>query len=153
MALEEKIMADYKEAMKAKDQLRSQAISFLRSEMKYSAIEKRVEKLEDADVVAVIKKLIKQRQDSIAQFEKGQRMDLVQKEKKELEILKSYLPVEMSSEELVRIIEEVLVSTGASTMKDMGRVMKEVMNKTQGRADSKLTSDLIRQKLGSSSAG
>jgi len=147
MTLEEKLMADFKESMKAKDQIKTQTISFLRSELKYSAIDKKKEKLDDADVLAVIKKLIKQRQDSIAQFEKGNRMDLVQKEKTELEILKAYLPDEMSPEALKKIVDEVVASSGAVTMKDMGRVMKEVMAKTQGAADSKLTSDLVRQKL------
>jgi len=150
--LEDKIMADYKESMKARDHLRTQTISFLRSEMQYCAIDKKKEKLDDADVVVVLKKLVKQRQDSIAQFEKGQRMDLVSKEKAELEILKSYLPAELSEGELIRIIDETVQSLGAVTMKDMGRVMKEVMAKTQGRADSKLASDLVRKKLGAASA-
>jgi uncharacterized protein YqeY len=145
--LEDKIMADYKESMKAKDQLKTQTISFLRSELKYLAIDKKKEKLDDVDVLAVIKKLIKQRQDSISQFEKGNRMDLVQKEKAELELLKAYIPEEMTPEALKKIIDEIVVSSGATTMKDMGRVMKEVMTKTQGTADSKLTSDLVRQKL------
>lgn len=145
--LEEKIAADYKESMKARDQLRTQAVSFLRSEMKYYAIDKKKEKLEDGDVIVVIKKLIKQRQDSIDQFEKGQRMDLVAKEKRELEILKAYLPPELSEEEISKIVDEVVASSGAATMKDMGRVMKEVMARTQGKADSKLTSDLVRKKL------
>ena len=145
--LEDKIMADFKESMKAKDQLRTQTISFLRSELKYYAIDKKKDKLDDPDVAVVLKKLIKQRQDSIVQFEKGQRMDLVEKEKKELAILKAYLPQEMSESDLGRIIDEVLKATGAVTMKDMGRVMKEVMAKTEGRADGKLTSDTVRKKL------
>jgi uncharacterized protein YqeY len=148
MTLEEKIMADYKESMKARDALRTQTISFLRSELKYGAIDKKKEKLDDSDVAVVLKKLIKQRQDSIAQFEKGARMDLVAKEKAELAILKAYLPQELSEQDLARIIDEVVGAAGALTMKDMGRVMKDVMAKTQGRADSKLTSDLVRKKLG-----
>ena len=145
--LEDKIMADFKESMKARDQLRTQAISFLRSELKYYAIDKKKDKLDDPDVAVVLKKLIKQRQDSIIQFEKGQRMDLVEKEKKELAILKAYLPQEMSEGDLGRIVDEALKATGALTMKDMGRVMKEVMTKTEGRADGKLTSDTVRKKL------
>ncbi len=148
MSLEEKITADFKEAMKARDQIKVQTISFLRSELKYFAIDKKKDKLEDADVAQVLKKLIKQRQDSIEQFEKGGRMDLVEKEKKEAEILKAYLPQEMSEQELTKIVEEVVASVGALTMKDMGKVMKEVMAKTGGRADSKLTSDVVRKKLG-----
>ncbi len=146
--LEDKIAADYKESMKARDQVRTQTISFLRSELKYSAIDKKKDKLEDADVAAVLKRLIKQRQDSIAQFEKGQRMDLVQKEKAELEILKSYLPQEMSGEDVARIVDEVVAAAGAVTIKDMGRIMKDVMARTKGQADGKLVSDLVRKKLG-----
>lgn len=147
MSLEERIASDYKESMKARDQLRTSTVSFLRSEMKYYAIDKKKDKLDDSDVACVLKKLIKQRQDSIEQFEKGGRMDLVAKEKAEFEILKAYLPQELSSAEVAKIVDEVVVSSGAATMKDMGRVMKEVMAKTQGRSDSKLTSDLVRKKL------
>lgn len=145
--LEDKIASDFKESMKARDQLRTQTISFLRSELKYYAIDKKAEKLDDADVLVVIKKLIKQRQDSIAQFEKGGRLDLVEKEKKELQILKSYMPQEMSAQEVTKIVDEVIAGMGALTPKDMGRVMKEVMGRTKGLADNKLVSDTVRQKL------
>ena len=145
--LEEKIAADYKESMKAREQLRTQAISFLRSEMKYYAIDKKKEKLDDCEVAVVLKKLIKQRQDSISQFEKGNRPDLVSKEKAELEILKGYLPQEMSESEVAKVVEEAVSAQGASSMKDMGRVMKEVMSRTEGKADGKMVSDLVRKKL------
>lgn len=148
MTLEDRIMADFKEAMKARDQGRTQAISFLRSELKYYAIDKKKEKLDDADVAAVLKKLVKQRQDSIDQFDKGGRADLVAKEKRELEILKSYLPEQMPENEVARIVEEAAAAVGASSMKDMGKVMKEVMDRTQGKADGKLVSDLVRKRLG-----
>ncbi|MDD2866220.1 MAG: GatB/YqeY domain-containing protein [Candidatus Omnitrophota bacterium] len=147
MTLEDKIMADFKEAMKIKDSMRTQTISFLRSEMKYCAIEKRTEKLDDADVIGVIKKLVKQRQESIAQFEKGGRQDLVDKEKKELEILKGYLPQEMSAQELEKIVRAVMAETQASSLKDMGRVMKEVLARTGGRCDNKAVSDLVKSSL------
>jgi pyruvate ferredoxin oxidoreductase alpha subunit len=104
-------------------------------------------KLDDADCVIVIKKLIKQHQDSIEQFTKGSRLDLVDKETKELEILKSYLPQELGPDELKKFIEEAILSTAAASMKDMGKVMKEVMAKTAGACDNKLASDLIRQRL------
>lgn len=145
--LEDKLMNDYKEAIKAKDSIKSSALSFLRSQLKYVAIEKRTEKLEDADCIAVIKKSIKQHQDSIDQFTKGNRMDLVEKEQKELDILKSYIPAQMPVEELKKIIEEVIAATGAASMKDMGKVMKEVTANAAGKADSKLISDLVREKL------
>jgi uncharacterized protein YqeY len=149
--LEEKIAADYKESMKAREQLRTQAISFLRSEMKYYAIDKKKEKLDDCDVAVVLKKLIKQRQDSISQFEKGNRPDLVNKEKAELEILKGYLPQEMPEGEVAKVVEEAISALGASSMKDMGRLMKEVMSRTEGKADGKMVSDLVRKKLESKS--
>jgi uncharacterized protein YqeY len=148
MSLEERIASDYKESMKARDAARTQAISFLRSELKYAAIDKKKDRLEDADVIAVLRKLIKQRQDGLAQFEKGGREDLVAKEKAELALLKGYLPQEMSAEELGRIVAEVAASMGPVTIKDMGRVMKEVMVRTQGRADGKMVSDLVKKQLG-----
>jgi len=148
MLLEDRIASDYKESMKARDQQRTSTISFLRSELKYCAIDKKKDKLDDVDVVGVLKKLIKQRQDSIVGFEKGQRMDLVAKEKAELEILKSYLPQEMSAEAVGKVVDDVVAGAGAVTMKDMGRIMKDVLGRTQGQADNKLVSDLVRKKLG-----
>lgn len=146
--LEEKMMMDFKESMKAKDQLRTQTISFLRSELKYYAINNKKEKLDDADVISVLKKMVKQRQDSIAQFEKGQRMDLVEKENKELDILRGYLPEDLAPQELEHAIEEAIVSVGALSVKDMGKVIKEVMTLTKGRADGKMVSEIVRKKLG-----
>jgi hypothetical protein len=95
----------------------------------------------------VIKKQIKQHQDSIEQFQKGNRQDLADKETKELEILKSYLPPELTVEEIKKIIEEVVALTAAHDMKDMGKVMKEITAKITGRADSKLVSDLVKERL------
>ena len=145
--LSEKIDNDYKEAMKARDSVRSSTLSFLRAQLKNVLIDQRLPKLEDADVLTVIKKQIKQRQDSIAQFAQGGRQDLVDKEKQELAILKSYLPEEMSAEELKAIIQSAVQEAQAKTMKDMGNVMKLVLPKVAGRADSKAVSDLVRQSL------
>ena len=145
--LEEKIAGDYKQAMKDKNAVKSSTVSFLRSQLKYVLIEKKLDHLPDAEVIAVIKKQVKQRQDSIAQFEKGGRADLVAKEKQELEILKSYLPQEMSVEELKSLIESAIQESGAKGMKDMGNVMKALLPKVAGRADSKQLLDLVREKL------
>lgn len=145
--LEEKILNDYKEAMKSKDALRSSVLSFLRAEMINAAMAKKKAKLDDSEVIPVLKKQIKQRQDSIEQFTKGGRQDLADKEAKELEILKAYLPPEMPAEEIKKIIEEVVVSTGALGPKDMGKVMKEVAAKVAGLADGKLVSDLVKERL------
>ena len=145
--LEEKILEDFKQAMKDKDAPRVSTLSFLRSELKNIAIEKRAAKLEDVDVLTAIKKQIKQRQDSIEQFTAGSRADLVEKESKELEILKSYLPEQLSEGKIKEIIDQVVTSVGAKTAQDMGKVMKELLPKLSGRADNKLVSELVKQRL------
>jgi len=145
--LVEKIFNDYKEAMKARDALKSSVLSFLRADMLNQATAKKKEKLDDAEVIVVIKKQIKQRQDSIQQFTSGGRLEAAEKEKKESEILKIYLPEELSETRIKQLIEEVVVSTGASGIKDMGRLMKELTVKIAGQADGKLVSDLVRQRL------
>ena len=145
--LEEKILNDYKEAMKSRDTLKSSVLSFLRADMLNQATAKKKDKLDDSEIIAVIKKQIKQRQDSIEQFTKGNRIEMAEKEKKESEILKSYLPPELSAEQIKVLIEEAVVSTGASGIKDMGRLMKELTVKIAGGADGKLVSDLVRQRL------
>ena len=148
--LEEKILNDFKQAMKQKDSVKVSTLSFLRGQLGYAALEKKKDKLDDADCLAVIKKLLKQHQDSIEQFTAGGRLDLAEKETKELEILKEYVPAQMPTEELIRIIEEAVKSSGASGMKDMGNVMKEVRSRAEGRADGKLISDLVRERLSKS---
>ena len=145
--LEEKIMNDYKQAMKDKDTLKVSTLTFLRSQLKYAMIEKKADQLSDVDVVTVINKQVKQRNDSIEQFAKGGRGDLVEKEKCELAILKSYLPHEISKEELKNLIEQVVQESGARTMKDMGNVMKVLLPRVAVRADSKILSDLLRERL------
>ena len=147
MTLEERITGDYKQAMKDKNAAKVSTLSFLRSQIKYAMIEKKAETLADVDVVAVIKKQVKQRQDSISQFEKGGRQDLAAKEAAELEVLKAYLPEEMSDAALKSIIAEAVKETGAAGGKDMGKVMKAVLSKVAGKADSKKVSDLVKETL------
>jgi len=149
--LEEKIFNDYREAMKSRDTLKSSVLSFLRASLINAAIEKKKKSLDDPEAIIVIKKQVKQRQDSIEQFQKGNRQDLADKEIKELAILKPYLPEELAGDEIKKIIEEIVVSTAASSIKDMGRVMKEVSAKIAGRADSKSVSDLVRERLSKAS--
>ena len=145
--LEEKILNDYKQAMKSKDKIRSSILSFLRSNLMNQAIKLKRKSLEDKEVIGTIKRLVKQHQDSIEQFKQGKREDLVAKETQELEILKSYLPPELSIDEVKKIIEGVVIQTQAVSLKDMGRVMKEVMAKVASQADGKLISDLVKQRL------
>lgn len=147
--LEQKISADYIQAMKNKDTVKSSALSFLRAQIKNLIIEKRTDKLEDADVIVIIKKQVKQRQESIAQFEKGGRADLAEKEKREMEILQGYLPQQASEQETEAAVRQVIAETGASSMKDMGNVMKAALAKLEGRADNKIVSDLVKKCLSS----
>ncbi len=148
MTLEERINKDYIQAMKDKAAEKSGALSYLRAMIKQVKVDKRLEKVADDEVIAVIKKQIKQRQDSIEQFEKGGRPELASKEKNELEIMKVYLPAEMATDEIKAIIDAAVKETGAASMKDMGQVMKVVREKVGGRADGKLLSDLVRERLG-----
>jgi len=147
MSLEDKIGQDYVLAMKARDSFTSSVLSFLRAQIKNIKVDKRLETVSDEEVFTVIKKQAKQRLDSITQFKAGGRMDLAQKEEKELVLLKKYLPVEMSSEQLVKIIEEVIKESGAASIKDMGRVMKEVLARTAGQADNQTVGALVKERL------
>ncbi len=146
--LEEKIRQDYIRAMKEKDALRSSTLSLLRAQLKNVSIEKRNEKLEDQDILAVIKKQVKQREDAIEQFEKGGRNDLADKEKAERDVLKGYLPPALSREELSALVEKAVEETEACSLKDMGKVMKKVLDEAAGRADNRTVSDLVRKRLG-----
>lgn len=145
--LEEKILNDYKEAMKARDALKSSLLSFLRAEILNVEVAKKKNSLDDNEVIAVIKKQIKQHRDSIEQFNKGNRIELAEKERKELEILETYLPPQLSEEEIKKIIEEVVALTNAQGLKDMGKVMKESQVRIGAGVDSKLLSDLVRLRL------
>lgn len=145
--LTDKISADLKAAMLAKDVARLSTLRMLKSAVEYYKIEKKQEALTDADVTGVIKKQIKQRQDSIEGFEKGSRTDLAEKEKVELAILKSYLPEELSQAQLEEIVVSTITELGATTKTDMGKVMKAVQAKTAGRADNRLVSQLVSARL------
>jgi hypothetical protein len=145
--IEERILSDYKEAMKSRDTLKTSVLSCLRAEFMNAAIAKKKNKLDDNDIIVVIRKQMKQRDDSIEAFTKGNRPEMAEKEKKELEILKTYLPVQMGPEEVKKVVEEVIAAVGAVDIKDMGKVMKEVNIRVAGKADGKLVSDLVRQKL------
>ena len=147
MSLKKKIMEDMKEAMKAKDMLKVSVLRLLNSEIKNKEIDKKGE-LSDDEILAVIQKAVKQRKESIEQYEKAGRSDLAEKEKKELEILESYLPKPLSEEELNALIDEVIKEVGATSVKDMGKVMQAIMPKVRGRADGKLVNQLVRSKLG-----
>ncbi len=145
--LVEKIGQDYIQAMKAKDSVRVSTLSFLRAQMKNVMIDLKAAQLSDEQVQDVIRKQVKQRKDSIQQYEKGGRQDLADKEKLEMGILQSYLPPAMSAEELTPYIQEAVQNVNAQGMKDMGKVMKEVLAKVGDRADGTLISELVKKVL------
>jgi len=145
--LEEQISEDYVKAMKSRDKVRSSTLNFLRAQIKNILIEKKIDKLDDQEVIVVIKKQVKQRQESIVQFEKGGRQDLAGKESTELVLLREYLPEEMSEKELEGLVTSSIEEAKAESMKDMGKVMKIVTGKVQGKADNKLVSELVKRAL------
>ncbi|NPA15621.1 MAG: GatB/YqeY domain-containing protein [Deferribacteres bacterium] len=147
MGVKEKIMADMKEAMKAKDMAKVSTLRLLLSEIKNKEIDKKGE-LSDEEIYALIQKAVKQRKESIEQYKSAGREDLVQKEEAELKILEAYLPEQLSEEELEKIIDEAIKEAEAATMKDMGKVMRLVMPRVKGRADGKVVNEMVKRKLG-----
>jgi uncharacterized protein len=147
MEIRERLTADMKEAMRAKDQLRLDAIRFLQSAIKNREIELRPEPISGDEVLGVLKRMVKQRKESIEQYKSANRQDLVDKEAAELTIIESYLPQQLGRDQVEKIVAETLVELKAATIKDMGPVMKAVMAKTKGAADNKMVSEIIKAKL------
>jgi len=149
MTLSQKIDDDLKQAMRAKDATRLGVLRMLKSAVKYAAIEKSGAEgeLDDAEATQVIRKQLKQRQDSIESFEKAGRDELAAKEKEELEILQSYLPAAMSAEELARLVRETIAEAGATSKAQMGVVMKALGPKIGGRADGRTVSQEVQRQL------
>jgi len=146
MPLKEKLMDDMKEAMKAKDKVRKNVLTMLRSAIKQKEVDERVE-LEDADVLDIIAKQIKQKKDSIDDFEKGNRQDLIDLTNEEIKILLDYLPPQLSDEELDEIVKEAVSISGAQSKKDMGKLMALVMPKVKGKADGKHVNQIVAKYL------
>ncbi len=150
VSLPQKIDADLKDAMRAKDAEKLNVLRMLKSALKYAAIEKAGAdaELDDAEASQVIRKQVKQRQDSIESFEKGGRAELAAKEKSELAILSGYLPQQMKPEELAALVREAIAETGATSRAQMGAVMKVLQAKAAGRADGKALSAEVQRQLG-----
>ena len=147
MSLKETIQEHVKEAMRAKDKARLATLRLITAAIKQKEVDERIE-LDDAAVLGVLEKMVKQRNDSIEQFTKAARDDLIQKEQEELDIIKTYLPEQLSEDEIAAIIDAAISATGAAGMKDMGKVMGEVKPKVAGQADMGLVSKLVKAKLG-----
>jgi uncharacterized protein len=133
-------------AMKAKDKERRDTIRLLQSAIKQVEIDTR-EELQAEDVIAILQKEAKKRRESIEEYGKGGRDDLVAKERAEMAILEEYLPKQMSAEELTVIVKEVIAETGATSLKEIGKVMQPVMARVKGLADGKLVSQIVREQL------
>jgi uncharacterized protein YqeY len=147
MELREKIMSDIKTSMKEKKTVRLNTLRFLQAAIKNCEIDMRPNPITENDVLGVIKKLVKQRKESIEQYKAGNRQDLVDSETAELHILEELLPAQMSKEKIEQIVGEVITALNAKTVKDMGSVMKEVIARAQGQADNKTVSEIIKSKL------
>src|SRR6188508_3022884 len=148
MSMNDQVGADIAAAMKARDTSRLSALRMLKAALMNKGVEKNRD-LDDAEVLQVVASLVKQRRDSIEQFSKAGRTDLVEKESDELAVLEEYLPPAASAEEIATAVAAAVAETGAASPKDMGKVMKAVMPKLAGRnADGKAVNEIVRRKLG-----
>jgi uncharacterized protein len=147
MSLRDRLTEDLKLAMKARDQLRMDVIRMIKAAVLNKEVEIKKD-LDDAEMSRIMTTMIKQRKESVEQFEKGQRAELAAKERQEISIIEAYLPKALSPEELDRTVDAVIHESGATSAKDMGAVMKGVMARLAGQpVDGKQVSDLVRSKL------
>jgi uncharacterized protein YqeY len=147
MTLQEKIQSHMTDAMRSKDQLRLSVLRMMKSAVKNKEVDK-MKALEQPEVIAVLNTLVKQRKDSVEQFRNGGREEMAQKEEAEIKIIEEYLPAAASEEDIRRAVEEAIQETGASSMKDMGKVMKATLARLAGKsADGSRVSQLVKEKL------
>lgn len=146
MSLKEQLKEDLKSAMKDKDIVRKNVVQLIKAGVLQVEKDKQVT-LDDEGVLDVIAKQLKQRRDSLPDYEKSGREDLINQLKREMEVLMGYLPAQLTHEELEQIVKDAVLATGAATVKDMGKVMAEVMPKTKGRADGKEINRIARELL------
>ena len=146
-SLKERIDADLKEAMRSRDEVGTTVLRAIKSAVKYKEVEPGAHALDDAGVMAVIQTLIKRGRDSVEQFRAGARADLVEKEEKEIAKLLSYLPAQMSPDELRAEVRAVIAQVGAKGPKDMGAVMKALLPTVQGKAEGKAVSEAVKAEL------
>ncbi len=147
MTLQEKIQLQMTEALRTKDSLRLSVLRMMKSAVKYKEIEK-MKPLEESEVLSVLTTLVKQRKDSVDQFRKGGREELAQKEEAEIKIIEEYLPAAASEDDIRKAVEEAVQETGASSIKDMGKVMKAALARLAGKsADGSRVSQMVKEKL------
>ena len=148
MDLRDQLFSDFKEAMKSKDTLRKNTVQSVRTAALQMEKDQKIE-LNDADFIAIIAKQVKKNKSSLPEFEKSGREDLINELKSEIEILMTYLPKQLSEDEVREIVEKAIEDLGATTMKDMGKVMGRLSSELSGKADNKLVSQLVRSILNS----
>ena len=147
MTLKDRLTNDLKEAMKNKEQVRTSVVTLIRAGIKQCEVDNRQE-LTDEDIISLISKQLKQRKDALVDFEKANRTDLIEQTNQEIAILENYLPEQLDDVELKEIITKVVEEVGATSMKDMGKVMAKTISLVQGRADGKRLNAMAKQILG-----
>ena len=146
MSLKDNIQEDVKAAMRSKDKERLQTLRLITAAIKQKEVDERIE-LDDAAILTVLEKMLKQRKDSIEQFGKAGRDDLIAKEEAEVLVIQEYMPEQMSEADIAAIVDAAVASTGAESMKDMGKVMGQVKPQVAGKADMSVVSKLVKDKL------
>ncbi len=147
MSLKERLLNDLKDAMKEKDMIRKDTIQLIRAAVLQIEKDKHIT-LEDDGIAEVIAKELKSRRDALSEFEKSDREDLISKTNREIEIIKAYLPKQLTAEEVEVIVKEAIAETGAVSAKEMGKVMKAVMPKVKGKTDGNLVNEIVKKLLG-----
>ncbi len=146
MSLEERLADEMRSALRSRDTLRLSVIRMARAAVKNKEIEER-KKLDDSTIVKVISGLVKKGEESLVHFQQASRIELIEKQEKELEILRSFLPQQLSKDKILTLVDEAIKETNALEMKDLGKVMKSLMPKISGRADGKVVNQMVREKL------
>lgn len=146
MSIKDRLQEDWKVALKARDRFRANTLSTAKAAILQVEKTDGV-KLDDEQVIEVLSREVKQRREAVIEFEKGNRQDLVDSTNAEIEIILNYLPQQLTQEEILQIVQDAVVSVGANSIKDMGRVMSVVLPKTKGRADGKLVSQIVKENL------
>ena len=147
MPLKNQITEDMKSAMKAGDKDRLKTVRLIMAAIKQVEVDQRIE-IDDAGVLSVLEKMVKQRRDSVEQFERGGRDDLAAIEKAEIDVLETYLPEQLSADEITALVDEIIAATGAEGMRDMGKVMGQIKARAAGRADMGAVSATVKERLG-----
>lgn len=146
MTLKEQLMADLKDAMKSKDKMKKSVITMIRASIKQFEVDNRAE-LSDEQILDIMFKQVKQKRDAIVEFEKGDRADLVDEAKAEIEVLMNYLPKQLTEDEIRVLVKEAVEAVGATSPKDMGKLMGALMPKIKGKADGKVVNKIVREYL------